>query len=306
MKTRTKALIAIPVAALTLSTAIWSAYAQVPPAPYGTPPAPPPDVNTAYAAPGPAVPAFSQQELDSMLAPIALYPDSLLSQILMAATYPLEVIQADRWVKANPGLTGDAAVRAAQNQNWDPSVISLVAFPQVLDMMDQKLDWTQRLGDAFLGQQAQVMDTVQGLRARAYQAGNLRSNQYLSVQQSGPTYIVQPAQPQVVYVPYYDPNVVYGAWAYPAYPPVYYPPPPRYYNPPPRASVSIGFGNGVSLAVGFFFGSMDWGHRRAAVVDTRPYYYQNVVRRETTIINNNTTIINNNGGARPAAHRRCC
>ncbi len=97
-----------------------------------------------------------------MLAPVALYPDQLLSQVLMAATYPLEVIEADRWLKAHPNLGGDAAVQAAQGNNWDPSVVSLVAFPQILDMMDQRLDWTQQLGDAFLYNQGQVMDTVQG------------------------------------------------------------------------------------------------------------------------------------------------
>ena len=115
-------------------------------------------------------PSFTQQELDQMLAPIALYPDPLLSQILMAATYPLEVVEAARWSNANPNLTGDAAVQAVNSQNWDPSIKSLVAFPQVLQTMDQNIEWTERLGDAFLGQQSQVMDTVQRLRQKAQQA----------------------------------------------------------------------------------------------------------------------------------------
>lgn len=146
-------------------------------------------------------PAFTQQELDQMLAPIALYPDSLLSQILMASTYPLEVIEAARWSKANPNLKGDQAVQAVAENTWDPSVKSLVAFPQILMMMDEKLNWMERLGDAFLSQQQAVMDTVQHLRQKASDAGNLTSNDQIRVDQQGPAIVVEPANPQVVYVP---------------------------------------------------------------------------------------------------------
>ena len=111
-----------------------------------------------------------------MLAPVALYPDGLLSQILMAASYPLEVVEAQRWSLANPSVTGSAAVQAVDQNNWDPSVKSLLAFPRILQTMSSKLDWTRRLGDAFLGQQQQVMDTIQSLRQKAYAAGNLVSN----------------------------------------------------------------------------------------------------------------------------------
>src|SRR4249920_1335959 len=127
-------------------------------------------VSVAFAqttAPVPVQSVFAQQELDQMLAPLALYPDSLLSQILMASTYPLEIVEAARWVKAHPALQGDQAVKATDQYNWEPSVKSLVAFPNVLAMMDEKLDWTERLGDAFLSQQPEVMDTVQNLRQRA-------------------------------------------------------------------------------------------------------------------------------------------
>src|SRR6185369_13968960 len=117
------------------------------------------------------------EQLDQMLAPIALYPDSLLSQILMASTYPLEIVEATRWSKANPNLNGDDAVKAAEQNGWDPSVTSLVAFPQILTMMDERLSWTERLGDGFLAQQAQMMDTVQALRQKAYAAGNLKSTE---------------------------------------------------------------------------------------------------------------------------------
>src|SRR5450759_340250 len=120
-------------------------------------------------------PLTPQPQLDQMLAPIALYPDALLSQILMAATYPLEVVEAARWSRSHPNFAGDDAVRAAERENWDPSVISLLAFPQVLARMDENLEWTQALGDAFLDQESQVMDTVQDLRRRAQAAGNLRS-----------------------------------------------------------------------------------------------------------------------------------
>ena len=183
-------------------------------------------------APMQAKPVFTQQQLDQMLAPVALYPDSLLSQILMASTYPLEIVEAARWSKANPNLKGDDAVKAAEQNGWDPSVTSLVAFPQVLTMMDSNLSWTERLGDAFLAQQPQVMETVQNLRQRAYAAGNLRSNDQVRVDQQGQTIVIEPPNPQVVYVPYYDPRVVYGPWWWPEYPPVYWGPWPGYFVRP--------------------------------------------------------------------------
>src|SRR5258708_39340401 len=142
-------------------------------------------VQPAPAQTAPAQPGFTQQELDQMLAPIALYPDSLLSQILMASTYPLEVVEAARWSRANPGLTGQQAVGAVGDRDWDASVKSLAAFPQVLAMMDQQLEWTARLGDVFIAQEPQVMETVQSLRQKAYAAGNLRSTEQAYVVQQG-------------------------------------------------------------------------------------------------------------------------
>lgn len=216
---------------------------------------------------------FAPQELDQILAPIALYPDSLLSQILMASTYPIEVVQAARWSRANPGLRGDAAVRAVEQQSWDPSVKSLVAFPQVLSMMDEKLDWMERLGDAFLSQQRQVMDAVQELRQKAQAAGNLQSNEIVHVQPQGQTIVIEQANPQVVYVPYYDPTVIYGPWWYPAYPPVYWGPWPGYYA---RSGFSSGFfwGSGITIGTGFYFGAFDWPHRHVEVVNVNNFYYQ--------------------------------
>jgi len=203
---------------------------------------------------------FKPEEIEALVAPIALYPDDLLSQVLMASTYPLEVVQAARWVKANPNVKGDAAVKAVENQSWDVSVKSLVAFPQVLEPMNEKLDWTQKLGDAFLADQKSVLDAVQRLRQRADQAGNLKSNaqQNVVVEQEAQQTIIKvvPADPQVIYVPAYNPTVVYGVWAYPAYPPFYWPPPPYYY---PGGAFIRGFAWGAGVAASWaIFGGCDW------------------------------------------------
>ena len=186
---------------------------------------------------------FTQQELDQMLAPIALYPDSLLSHILMASTYPLEIVEAARWVKAHPTLQGDQAVKATDQNNWEPSVKSLVAFPNVLAMMDEKLDWTERLGDAFLSQQPEVMDTVQNLRQRASANGTLQSTDQVRIDQEGQNISITSPDPQVVYVPYYDPTVIYGPWWWPAYPPVFWRPWPGYFVGP-RLGIGYVWGPG--------------------------------------------------------------
>lgn len=247
--------------ALLLSTLL--AFEPVALAQSEMPAIPPPPAD----APIQAQPAFSQQELDQMLAPIALYPDPLLSQILMASTYPLEVVEAARWSRANPYLKGDDAVRTVQQRDWDPSVKSLVAFPQILQMMDEKLDWTERLGDAFLAQEAQIMDTVQSLRRKAYAAGNLSSNNQIRVDAEGQTIAVEPANPDIVYVPYYDPTVVYGPWWWDDYPPVFWAPWPGYYY-----ESGFAWGIGIIITTGFFFGDCDWHHHRVNVVNVNNYY----------------------------------
>ncbi|TMH34067.1 MAG: DUF3300 domain-containing protein, partial [Betaproteobacteria bacterium] len=161
---------------------------------------------------------FKQEELDAMLAPIALYPDALVAQVLMASTYPLEIVEAARWAEQNKGLKGEALQGALQGQKWDESVKSLTAFPEVLDRMNKDLAWTQKLGDAFLGQQKEVMDTIQSLRQRAQAAGNLQSNEHQKVetetQEAKQVIVIQPSNPEVIYVPTYQPTVVYGAWPY--------------------------------------------------------------------------------------------
>jgi hypothetical protein len=231
-----------------------AALGVVPIAPAQTPPPPASSVQPAGGAA-----AFKQEELDAMLAPIALYPDALLSQVLMASTYPLEIVEAARWQKQNASLKGAALQDALQEQRWDESVKSLTEFPDVLDRLNKDLGWTQKLGDAFLGQQQQVMDTIQSLRAKAQAAGNLQSNEQQKVEQQkegDKTYIViQPANPEVVYVPTYQPTVVYGAWPYPAYPP-YYPP----YWAAPGAAFVNGFFWGVGIAAGAaLWGGWNWG-----------------------------------------------
>jgi hypothetical protein len=209
-------------------------------------------------------PAFSEEELDQMLAPIALYPDSLLSQVLMASTYPLEVVQAARWSRANSQLKGDDAVKAVESMDWDPSVKSLVAFPQILQRMDERLDWTQRLGEAFLAQEPHVLDAIQGLRRRAAVAGNLNSNEHLRVTRQDEAILIEPARPEAVYVPYYNPAVVYGPWAWTGYPPVYWGPFPGYYAAP-AFSPFFFWGPAIVVSTGFFFGHANWHHHHVTV-----------------------------------------
>jgi hypothetical protein len=194
---------------------------------------------------------FKQEELEQIVAPIALHPDPLISQILMASTYPLEVVQADRWAKQNKSLTGDAVTAALEKQDWDPSVKSLVAFPQVLTMMSEKLDWTQKLGDAFLADQKKVLDTIQSLRAKAQASGNLKTTKEQTVIVEEKIIKIEPANPQVIYVPTYNPTVVYGSWPYPAYPPYYY------YPPGYVASSMMWFGAGMAMGAAF---SGAWGY----------------------------------------------
>jgi Protein of unknown function (DUF3300) len=202
---------------------------------------------------------FTPEQLDQLLAPIALYPDALLSQTLMAATYPLEVVEAARWTQANPNLKGDAAVQAVKSKDWDVSVKSLVAFPQTLAMMNSNLDWTQKIGDAMIGQQKDVADSIQRLRAKAAAAGNLKTTpqQKVTTQSTGSAsaIVIEPANPELIYVPYYNPTWAYGPWPYPAYPPVYYPPPPNY-----GAALATGMMFGLGVAAGAaMFGGWHWG-----------------------------------------------
>ena len=210
----------------------------------------------------PSAPVEKQtpEELQQLVAPIALYPDALVSQILAGATYPTEIVQADRWVQEHSTLKGKDLANAVDQQSWDPSIKALTQFPSVLANMDKNLSWTSALGEAYVNQQEAVMDAVQVMRSRAKTAGNLESNKQVKVVTEGPTIVVEPADPEVVYVPAYDPWIVYGApvvvW------PGWYPYPGLYVAGP---GVSFGVGFAVGLFAGFAWGShgwgCDWGHR---------------------------------------------
>ena len=217
----------------------------------------------------PAEKIYKNEQLDQMLAPVALYPDSLLSQLLMACTYPSDFAEATAWVNANQKASGDAAVKQVESKPWDPSVKSLVAFPQVLAQFGAQPDWVQKVGDAFLAQPEDVMAAVQHLRAQAQKAGTLKTTeqQKVIVEQAPPdsatqtpTIIqIEPANPEVVYVPTYNPTVVYGSWPYPSYPPYYYPPPPYYYHPVASGlAAGLAFGIGIA-AINNCWGGFNWG-----------------------------------------------
>jgi hypothetical protein len=203
-------------------------------------------------SPAPAPVQSAQQtpeQLQQLVAPIALYPDELVAQVLAASTYPTQVVVADRWIQDHPSLKGKELGDEVNKQSWDPSVKALAQFPSVLANMDKNLSWTSSLGDAYVNQQQQVMDAVQAMRQRAQQSGNLKTTPQQTVTTQGQTIIVEPADPEVVYVPAYDPWLVYGgpvvAW------PGWYPYPGIWYGGP-YLSFGVGFGIG-------FFGGFGWG-----------------------------------------------
>jgi len=238
-----------------------------------------------------AAPPYQQQtpeQLQQLVAPIALYPDSLVAQILTASTFPEQVVEADRWVQANPDLKGDALGQAVDQQPWDPSVKAPAAFPTVLGNMDKNLSWTSSLGDAYYNQQDAVMDAIQVMRQKAQQAGNLKSTEQQTVKTDGSTVIIEPANPDVVYVPAYDPWLVYGypivAW------PGWYPYPGIWFGGP---YLSFGVGFGIGFFGGFGWGWGHWGfdwHNRAVLYNHERYY-----SRSNTFYNRNAYA---RGGAR--------
>jgi uncharacterized membrane protein YgcG len=220
------------------------------------------------------------EQLQQLVAPIALYPDSLVAQILAASTFPEQVVEADRWVQAHPDLKGDALGQAVDQQPWDPSVKALTAFPSVLGNMDKNLSWTSSLGDAYYNQQQDVMDAVQVMRQRAQEAGNLNTTPQQTVTAQGPTIIIEPAEPDVVYVPAYDPWVVYGgpieAW------PGWYPYPGIWYGGP---YLSFGVGFGIGYFGGYGWGWHHWGsdwHNHVVIYNHNRYY-----SRSNTFYNRN-------------------
>lgn len=229
---------------------------------------------------------LSEAEIASLVAPIALYPDPLVAQLLMAATYPLEVAEANNWQKSNAALKGEALDKALQDQTWDASVKSLVSFPAVLDMMGSQLSWTQKLGNAVLAQQKDVMNAIQDLRRQAQAAGNLPSNDQQTVTTEGSgnntTVVIQPADPQVIYVPTYNPTVIYGAWGYPAYPPIVYYPPGYVVG---SSLISFGIGLAVGSAL---WGGCHWGNSSITINNNNfNNFNRNTVRNWSNTTNNN-------------------
>jgi hypothetical protein len=238
----------------------------------------------------PSRPATQQspERLQQLVAPIALYPDALVAQILAASTYPTEAVEADRWMQQHPDLKGPALARAVDQQPWDPSVKALTQFPSVLANMDKNLSWTSALGDAYLNEPQDVLNAVQVLRQRAQSAGSLQSTSQQTVTTQGQTIAIGPANPQVVYVPAYDPWLVYGAplMAYPgwfAVPGIYYAGPNLYF----------GMGFGVGLFAGFGWGWYGWGfdwHNRTMLYNHAPY------------LSHSRTFVNRNGFDHGDAH----
>jgi hypothetical protein len=220
----------------------------------------------------PAAARIPPDQLDSLVAPIALYPDPLLAQVLAASTYPVEIIQLQQWLAKNPGLKDKALEDAVSKQPWDPSVKGLAGLPDVIKRLADDIQWTTDLGNAFLAQQKDVMDAVQRMRAKAEAKGNLSSNQQQTVQtktvENQQVIVIEQANPQVVSVPSYNPTVVYGPPPYP-YPPVYYPPPP----PPGSLAISFGIGMAMGAAMGGAWGyGCGWGSSSTVVINNNNNY----------------------------------
>ena len=213
---------------------------------------------------------LSEAELAQTLAPIALYPDTLLTHILIASTYPIEVIEAERWLNKNSKLTAEQVMKKAEKKDWDASIKALLAFPRVITKLSEDLTWMQALGDAFLQDEARVLASIQTLRQQADQAGNLASMDNVNVIKERKVIIIEPAQPEIIYVPYYDTRVVYGRWHWTHYPPVYW------HNPNYYAAHYGHFywGHGVHISSHFYFSAFHW-HNRHVIVNhyNRPGYH---------------------------------
>lgn len=207
------------------------------------------------------LPRLSQPELDQILAPIALYPDTILSHILIASVYPLDVIKADRWLDENPDLEGEAALLAVAEQAWEPSVKALVPFPRIIQQMSGDLEWTEKLGAAFRMEEERVMASIQALRTLAYREGSLDQLEHLEVEEEEGNIVIETREREIVYVPYYDPFVVYGHWRWIDYPPVFW----SFRLDFPRFRIS--FGPRIHVGSGFYFSGCHWRNRRVVVID---------------------------------------
>ena len=233
-------------------------------------------------------------QLQQLVAPIALYADALVAQVLAAATYPDQIVEADRWLQQHPDLKGEQLGQEVDQQPWDPSVKALTEFPSVLANMDKNLSWTSSLGDAYVNQQQDVMDAVQVMRQRAKQAGNLNTTSQQTVSQQGQTIVIQPADPQVVYVPAYDPWLVYGAplgvW------PGWYWYPGLYLTGP---GIAFGLGFGIGFFGGYGWGWRNWGydwHRHGIIFHNHGYVSHSRVFANRNAFNRERGNFNRSGG----------
>jgi hypothetical protein len=255
-------------------------------------PAQPQDASADQA--GPPIP---NDQLDSLVAPIALYPDPLLSQVLVASTYPLEIIQLQQWLLKNGTLKGDALTTAVQKQDWDPSIQAMAVLPDVVKRLADDITWTTDLGNAFLAQQSDVMDAVQRMRAKAQKAGNLKSNEQMTVEtkvvEKQTVVVIQQTNPQVVYVPMYSPVVVYGPPIYP-YPPIYYPPPSYY-----AAGAVFAFGVGIAIGAAYHGGwgyGCGWGHSYNSIhINVNNNYVRHYNNTNINVNRNNINNVNRGG-----------
>jgi hypothetical protein len=253
--------------------------------------APPPAAPPAAAAAQPDQNLLKPEQLEALVAPIALYPDELLANMLAAATYPVEVVEADRWIKEKKNLKGDALKAEVDKKSWDDSVKALAATPSVLDMMSDKLDWTKSLGDAMLAQQAELMDAIQRLREKAKANNKLSSNKRQKVtvkqQESKQVIVIEPTDPDTIYVPYYEPATVYGAWPYADYPPYYF----GYPSYIGAGVVAAGIAFGAAWAIGrwgnYWGGGCNWGNRNVYVNHrTTNVWNHNAAHRQGVRYNN--------------------
>ena len=252
-----------------------------------------------------AAPPIPNDQLDSLVAPIALYPDPLLSQVLVASTYPLEIIQLQQWMAQHKDLKGDALTAAVQKEDWDPSIQAMAVLPDAVKQLAENITWTTDLGNAFLAQQADVMDAVQRMRMKAKNAGNLKSSEQQKVEvqtvESKNVVVIQQSNPQVVYVPSYNPVVVYGPPVYP-YPPIVYPPASYY------AGAAIAFGVGIAIGAAYRGGwgyNCGWGHNNVNININNNYvsHYNRTNVNRTNINGGNRNYNGNNNWQHNPAHR---
>ncbi|HEY1912828.1 MAG TPA: DUF3300 domain-containing protein [Vicinamibacterales bacterium] len=285
--TSSRPLVAVLCTALIWQPALWPLYAEQ----AATKAAPQP------AAPQPAAQKIPADQLDSLVAPIALYPDPMMAQVLAASTYPLEIIQLQQWLEKNPSLKDKPLADAVKKQPWDPSVQALAGLPDLVKRLADDIQWTADLGNAFLAQQSDVMDAIQRMRKKAQDKGTLKSTEQAKVEtqvvEKKQVIVIEQTNPQVVYVPTYNPVVVYGppVYAYYPYPPIYYPPPSYY-----AAGVAIAWG--VGFAMGAFWGGGGWGYHAGWGHNDIDINVNNNFNRNTNINGGNRNQVNpNRGGA---------